>query len=92
MRDFFHKVKRWFVDKTNTEKIVWVCLLHGFLWVDCSYILAWLQRNEIAESLSTAAVTEIIGVVLIYALKEGVANLSKHNSWPDKMGGAQLDD
>lgn len=71
-------------EQTNTEKIVWSCLRHGFLWVDCSFILAFLEKNDIAEELSTTAVTAIIGVVLIYALKEGVANLSKNNSWPDK--------
>lgn len=71
-------------EHTNTEKIVWACLYHGFAWVDCSYILAFLEKTEIAEELSTIAVTQIIGVVLIYATKEGIANLSKNNSWPDK--------
>lgn len=30
------------------------------------------------------AVTEIIGVVLAYAIKSAVENLSKNNHWPDK--------
>lgn len=71
-------------EHTNTEKIVWACLFHGFAWVDCSFLLAFLEKDKIAEELSTTAVTAIIGVVLIYATKEGVANLSKNNSWPDK--------
>lgn len=75
---------KWFKDRTNTERIVWICLLHGFIWVDCSYLLAWFHRSDIAENLSQVAITEIIGVVLIYAIKEGVANLSKNNNWPDK--------
>lgn len=74
----------WLKKRTNTERIVWACLAHGFLWVDCSYILAWFQREEIAQELSKVAITEIIGVVLIYAIKEGSANLSKNNNWPDK--------
>lgn len=78
------KIVRWFKDRTNTEKITWACLVHGFLWVDCSYLMAWFSRSDIAESLSKVAITEIIGVVLVYALKEGVANLSKNNTWPDK--------
>lgn len=66
------------------KKIVWVCLVNGFVWVWCSYILAYLDKPQIAESLSQVAVTEIIGVVLAYALKSVVENLSKNNNWPDK--------
>jgi hypothetical protein len=71
--------------KTTTMQIVvWVCLLNGIAWVWCSYILAWLGKEQIAESLSQVALTEIIGVVLVYAVKSVVENLSKNNSWPDK--------
>ena len=49
----------------------------------CSYLLAWLDKMQIAESLSQVAVTEIIGVVLAYAIKSTVENLSKNNRWPD---------
>lgn len=69
---------------TTMKIIVWVCLLNGFAWVWCSYILAWLGKEQIAESLSQVALTEIIGVVLVYAIKSVVENLSKNNSWPDK--------
>ena len=33
----------------------------------------------------------IIGVVLVYAIKSAVENLSKNNSWPDKHGSAPPD-
>ena len=74
---------------TAMKTIVWVCLLNGIAWVWCSYILAWLGKEQIAESLSQVALTEIIGVVLVYAVKSVVENLSKNNSWPDK-GGSNL--
>lgn len=70
--------------KTTTKKVVWVCLANGCLWVWCSYLLAYLGRAEIAESLSQVAITEIIGVVLIYCLKSLFENLSMNNTWPDK--------
>ena len=71
--------------RTETmKKVVWVCLGNGFAWVWCSYILAYLDKMQIAESLSQVAVTEIIGVVLAYAIKSAVENLSKNNNWPDK--------
>ena len=68
----------------TTKKVIWVCLINGFAWVWCSYILAYLDKMQIAESLSQVAVTEIIGVVLAYCIKSAVENLSKNNRWPDR--------
>ena len=73
------------------KRFVWACVINGFAWVWCSYILAWLGKEQIAESLSQVALTEIIGVVLVYAIKSAVENLSKNNSWPDKHGSAPPD-
>ena len=70
--------------KTTTKRVVWLCLANGCAWVWMSYILAFLGRVEIAESLSKVAITELIGVVLIYCLKSLFENISKWNSWPDK--------
>lgn len=60
-------------------------MINGFAWVWCSYLLAYLGREQIAESLSQVAITEIIGVVLVYCLKSLFENMSKHNNWPDKI-------
>ena len=76
--------------KSETMKrVVWICLGNGFAWVWCSYILAALDKVQIAEALSTAAVTEIVGVVLAYAIKSAIENLSKNNLWPDKQDPTQ---
>lgn len=73
--------------KTETMKaVVWFCLCNGCAWVWCSYLLAYLGRTEIAESLSQVSLTEIVAVVLAYAIKSVVENLSKNNNWPDKGG------
>ena len=64
--------------------VVLFSLLNGYAWVWCSYILAFMDKYTIAEQLSQVAITEIIGVVLVYALKSLVENLSKNNQWPDK--------
>lgn len=76
----------------TSKKVVWVCLVNGFAWVWCSYALAYLDKPQIAESLSQVAVTEIIGVVLAYCLKAAVENLSKNNLWPDKAAPVPEDD
>lgn len=73
-----------FVKKETSKRIVWACLINGFAWVWCSYVLAFFDKAAIAEELSRTAVAEIIGVVLVYCLKSLFENLSKHNRWPDK--------
>ena len=79
-----HRSKR---GRTETMKaIVWLCLFNGFAWGWCSYLLAFLGRDQIAEQLSGKAVTEIIAVILAYAIKSILENLSKHKNWPDKGG------
>ena len=80
--------REWITPETM-KQVVWVCLGNGIAWVWCSYILAYLDKVQIAESLSQVAVTEIIAVVLAYAMKSGVENLSKNNRWPDRGGGAE---
>ncbi len=76
----------------TSKLLVWLCLLNGFLWVWCSYILAWFGRDQIAENLSQVAVTEIIGVVLVYCVKSVFENLSKHHTWPDRPGTDNIQD
>ena len=74
------------VKKTTTKCIVWCCLINGIAWVWCSYILAFLGKTDIAEGLSKVAVTEIIGVVLVYCAKslfekrEGFGAVGKGNN------------
>lgn len=66
------------------KKFVWACVVNGFLWVWCSYILAAMDKPQIAEELSKVALIEIVAPVAVYAFKSGVENLSKYNHWPDK--------
>lgn len=66
------------------KRVVWACVLNGFAWVWCSYILAALDKPQIAEELSKVALVEIIAPVIVYALKSVVENLSKNNRWPDR--------
>ena len=84
--------KRSAVSKTTMKRVVWFCLGNGVAWVWCSYLLAYLGRSAIAESLSKVAITEIIGVVLCYALKSLFENISKNNTWPDKPAGEEKRD
>lgn len=79
--------------QTETMKrVVWACVINGFAWVWCSYILAALDRVQIAEEHSKVALAEIVVPVAVYALKSVVENLSKNNHWPDKAAAIGTDD
>lgn len=73
------------------KRVVWACVVNGFAWVWCSYILAALDKPQIAEELSKVALAEIVVPVAVYALKSGVENLSKNNHWPDRGNGVEDD-
>jgi hypothetical protein len=59
-------------------------LINGTIWIYLSYLLAYVGKEEIAETLSKTVVIEILGITIIYAVKSLCENLSKNNNWPDK--------
>ena len=63
--------------------VAWL-LVNGTIWIYLSYALAYLGRPEIAETLSKTVVVEILGVMVVYAVKALLENISKNNNWPDK--------
>ncbi len=71
-----------------TKLAVALILVNACAWVWCSYILAYLGRYEIAESLSQTAVTAIIGTFISYAVKSVVENVNKNGINLRPMRGA----
>lgn len=63
---------------TFTKLAVAVIIVNACAWVWCSYILAYLGRYEIAESLSQTALTAILGTFISYAIKSTVENVNKN--------------
>ena len=64
------KRKRKTVSKFTFTK-VWVnrILTHSIIWIYLSYLLAFLGREEIAQSLAIAVVTDILGISIGYFFK-----------------------
>ena len=77
----------------NFSKLIvgWL-LINGTIWTYLSYVLAYLGKSAIAETLSKTVVVEILGVMIVYSLKAGVENLSKNNDWPDKKTSDKIRD
>lgn len=61
-----------------TKLIVMVIIINAIAWVWCSYLLAYLGRYEIAESLSQTAISTILGTIISYCAKSLVENVNKH--------------
>lgn len=57
------------VKKTFTKKWVSRLLWLGCLWITLSYVLAFLGKDQIAESLSQTVATVIIATILGYLCK-----------------------
>lgn len=71
--------------KLDTSKIIIFILIYiGAIMAGLSYYLAYIGREEIAESLSKAAITELVAPSVAILLKSLVENLSINNRWPDK--------
>jgi len=67
--------------KKWTNRLLWC----GVFWVTCSYILAFIGKTEIAESLSKAVVTIIIGTFVPYLVKSFFETFcEKHNELKEK--------
>jgi len=80
-------VSSWLNDKgkLDTSKILIFILIYiGAIMAGFSYYLAYVQREEIAESLSKAALVELVAPAVIMLIKSLVENLSMNNTWPDK--------
>lgn len=72
-------MKKWL--ETTTKQVVWWMLINGTVWIYLSYILAYLGRDDIAESLSRVVAADIIGTVGFYCLKSTVENVFKNNEF-----------
>lgn len=55
--------------KTFTKKAVAIILVFSLLDLQLSYILAFMGKDQIAESLSSTIASTVIGVMLGYFLK-----------------------
>lgn len=63
--------------------------MHGIACVTVSYILAWKDKVNVNESLSSTIVTEIIAPLITYAISKTVENIFEHNhlKFSEPIGG-----
>lgn len=66
---------------TTAKCLVWFFSLNSALWIWCSYVLAFMGRVDIAESLSSTVCTVCIGSLVMYIISKTVENVFKYNDF-----------
>ncbi|MCM1294985.1 MAG: hypothetical protein NC311_05540 [Muribaculaceae bacterium] len=64
---------------TTSKQLVWLFSINGIAWIWCSYILAFMGKTQIAESLSSNVCTIIIGNMGTYLVTKTVENVFQYN-------------
>ncbi len=77
---------------STTKLLVWFFSLNSAAWIWCSYILAFLDKTQIAESLSNTVCTIVIGQMVGYLLTKTVENIFKYNDFGIKSAIKKLTD
>lgn len=65
---------------TYTKNMVTFIIVNAIAWVYLTYVLAFVGREQIAETLAVEIVKVIIGVALLYLLKATLENIFKHKA------------
>lgn len=64
---------------STSKQLVWVYTLNGIAWIWCSYILAFMDKFQIAETLSGNVCTVVIGQIGFYLVTKTFENVFKYN-------------
>lgn len=64
---------------TTSKQLVWVYAINSVLWIWCSYLLAFMNKGQIAETLSSTVCTIVIGQLAFYLVTSTIENVFKYN-------------
>ena len=53
--------------------------LHGLTLVTISYWLAWNEKINVLEGLSSTVITEVVAPFIVYSISRLTENLAEHN-------------
>ena len=82
----FKKIKEWWINFKAEQALEYHKRLLNFIIINSigmmwmSYILAWFDHEEIAQSLSNTVATSIVAVVIPYLITKTIENVSKYGS------------
>jgi len=64
---------------STSKQLIWFYSINGVAWIWCSYVLAFMGRGQIAESLSSNVCTIVIGQIGFYLITKTIENVFKYN-------------
>lgn len=81
----FQSIRESFAESlmNTTKQLIWLFSINGILWIWCSYILAFADKAQIAEALSSNVCTIVIGQMAMYIISKTVENVFKFNFSPE---------
>ena len=87
------KIKNFFkkVNESYAKIAINIVLTNSILMMWCSYILAWFDKFEIAETLSSTVADVIVGTIIAYLCTKTVENISKYGSRLNRTSIEELD-
>lgn len=67
--------------------ITLVVVIHGLLCITTSYILAWLGKADVLETLSSVLASEIVAPIVTYGVTKTIENIFEKNktSWSEPL-------
>lgn len=66
--------------QTTSKQLIWLFSINGILWIWCSYLLAFMGKDQIAESLSSNVCTVVLGQMGMYLITKTMENVFKFNN------------
>ena len=69
---------------STAKRLMWILTINAILWIWCSYVLAWFDKTQIAESLSSNVCNVVIGTVIAFLVTQSVGAIFRYNP---KFGG-----
>lgn len=69
---------------STSKKVIWLLTINGIMWIWCTYLLAWFDKVQIAETLSSSICTVVLGQTLGYLITSCVSAIFRYNP---KFGG-----
>lgn len=85
------KIKKFFkkVNESYAKITINIVLTNSILMMWCSYVLAWFDKIEIAETLSSTVADVIVGTIIAYLCTKTVENISKYGS---RLNGTSIEE
>lgn len=65
--------------QTTTKQLIWWFTIHGTIWIYLTYVLAFTDHAQIAETLSSNVCTVVIGSMGMYVISKTIENVFKYN-------------